>query len=460
MTVVVYLSSGSYLSGNGGQETSPPTGTYVDLAQPAQSGEFFWNRYWRAWMIYFNRRYQTYKRLIHIWLFYGHQSVGTTPQTMQADAADNFQRLHPFAAISNAYVDGEDYISDMASKGVLSLSSALHTSAFYKTFPKLIWGFLPATDGWAELYAGFACRRLQGQVVDSSGPVYLGQTRKYGVFRTTDPGHPELQELAAQTISRLQACGMTISDTATFPLAGYWGTPDTTNYSGSQMARFHQEGVTTILWLGGLEPNFSKAAAALGYDPEWMIEGDQTLESNRAVQAAEDQSEWSHAWVLTPVTWQPPLHQQQCYEAYAGVDPGNNDSDIVDACFHYQDPRQLFTAIQVAGPRLTPGSIDQGLHAIPALASADPQIPACYYLPGDYTCTKDSVVEWWDPSAHTPYGSGVGTATGANGTGSGCWRVPANAHRYRPSEWPNGDVAAGRKPDDRCNAYDSAVYYN
>src|SRR5256885_2877325 len=55
--------------------------------------------------------------------------------------------------------------------------------------------------------------------------------------------------------------------------------------------------------------------------------------------------------------------------------------------------RQLFVGIQVAGPQLKPPKVDEGFHSIPAVASTDPTVPACYYDPGDYTCIKDTSEE-------------------------------------------------------------------
>ncbi len=49
--------------------------------------------------------------------------------------------------------------------------------------------------------------------------------------------------------------------------------------------------------------------------------------------------------------------------------------------------------------QLTPQTLDQGFHAIPMVESTNPQLPTCYYLAGDYTCVKDSIIEHWDDGA-------------------------------------------------------------
>jgi hypothetical protein len=115
----------------------------------------------------------------------------------------------------------------------------------------------------------------------------------------------------------------------------------------------------------------------------------------------------------------------------------------------YPNIRQLFTGIQVAGPRLGPTSIDKGFHAIPPIASTDPTVPACYYDAGDYTCVKDAQVERWDPS-------GKSSTTGSR---QGCWREIQKGQRYFPSIWPGGNMTA-QEGDDPCNAFDAGFLVN
>lgn len=98
----------------------------------------------------------------------------------------------------------------------------------------------------------------------------------------------------------------------------------------------------------------------------------------------------------------------------------------------------MFTGFQVAGPRLTPGTIDKGFHAIPPGPSGNPAVPACFYNSGDFTCVKDATAMWFDPS-------------GSVGGNPGCWRMPDNGKRYLPDGWPTGNVESQRTAKDPCN---------
>jgi hypothetical protein len=88
--------------------------------------------------------------------------------------------------------------------------------------------------------------------------------------------------------------------------------------------------------------------------------------------------------------------------------------------------------------------MDRGFHAIPAKPSTSPYQPSCYYDPGDYTCVKDGVAEWFD--VNTACGSG-------DGSSSGCFRMWRNGQRFLPGQWPEGDALAGRTATDVINLY-------
>jgi hypothetical protein len=286
------------------------------------------------------------------------------------------------------------------------------------------------------MFTTHLCKKLIPFPVTFSGnPGENGMKRKLGLIYTTDPGRPDLAALKDYVIREVQRCGGRFAATATFPRPNVAdGTsPD---YAAPAMASFKQQGITTVVWAGGYETYFSHAANKLAYSPEWVLAGDGKLESINGGEL-QDQAEWAHAWVIANVTWKKSAtNQQPCYTAYKEADPAAEDGLVgTYACPMYNDWRQLFTAIQVAGPRLTPHTIDQGFHAIPAVSSTDATVPACYYDADDYTCVKDAISMWWDS-----------TAT--------CWRATEQGKRYVAGSWPDGDITAQRDPSrDGCNQY-------
>ena len=131
------------------------------------------------------------------------------------------------------------------------------------------------------------------------------------------------------------------------------------------MVQFKQQGITTIIWPGGLETKQSQAAALAGYQPEIVLAGDRLIES-RDNSTFQDKSVWDHAVVVSNVTKKGLDDQELCFLAHRDADTDTPKNDVINyACEFYDDIFQLFTGIQVAGPRLGPTSIDKGYHAIP-----------------------------------------------------------------------------------------------
>src|SRR5205085_354969 len=99
-------------------------------------------------------------------------------------------------------------------------------------------------------------------------------------------------------------------------------------------------------------------------------------------------------------------------------------------------------------PRLSASSIDQGFHAIPAVASTDPSKVSCYFSSDDYTCVKDSTREYWDPNGKPPISGTIP---------AGCWRMEEAGHRFLPGQWPARNSTADRRPSDFCNGYENVA---
>ena len=443
--VTGYQTNGSY---KGAGETQPVR-QYYDLAQPPKDDEHSSLRYLRAWQQYFNERYQTYGRFVHFWAYY--IPTAGTPEERRADAVDNYNKIRPFAVLWPVGVGHVPVYNDvMASKGVLSFSSLFGTTAkSFRDYPGRIWGFLPSLEEHAKSYSAFICEKVAPHPVEFSGNSgENGQRRKYGLIYSAAESQPFAKEFVNLVKPQIAKCGVTFAAERTHPETGaaYDSSQASAGYAPEAMAHFQEQGITTILWMFGYETNFSRSAAAINYRPEWILTGDLVhVEGNWNGQDQEP-SVWRHAATYTLMTKMGPLgNSAPCQEAYITADPEipRGTLDMSFACFYYDELRMMFTGIQVAGSRLHRDTMDKGYHAIPAIRSKDPSVPACYYAPGDYTCVKDGTIFYFDPeyqdenSVNTP----------------GCWRLLDGGQRYTPGNWSAGNVMAGRKASDPCNGW-------
>ena len=434
-----------------------PRDVLIDMGEPTPEGiSSVEDRTLRALQRYFNDRYQTYGRRVRFFLYFAPSYISTnnrTPENRRRDAVNNFDKVKPFAVLTyTTYGNEGAYLDTMAKRGVLNFGAdQSRDESFYRTYPKQIWGYLPSIQVQARQYASFVCTKVIGNKVSFSGNSGdNGKPRKLGLLYLDDPNFPEIKRFTDVSKKLIEDCGGDIALERSYVESGQAASSTSgQDVAAANMAAFQGDGITTILWPQGYETHHSKAAGAIGYRPEWVVAGDRALDGNLS-STFQDQSVWQHAWVVSNNTLEPPVQQTNCANAIREGNPDIDQRDVAQTCNlrnFYNELRQLFIGIQVAGPRLGPTSIDRGFHAIPPIASNDPSVPACYYEVDDYTCVKDAVAMWWDPSSRAPGSSA-----------QGCWRMGDNAKRYLVDRWPKGDVLTMKRQDDPCVNF-NGVYF-
>jgi hypothetical protein len=463
INIVYYVAcsqtNNTYSPTSKGQEGAT-CGEIDDLDAPPSNNDFLYTRGLKRYMAYFNSRYQTYKRHVHGWVFYGHYTVavsgpgGCQDDCRRADATQTVSQLHPFAVITNGGINDymDAYTAAMAQKKVVNFGGSTHHDSFYRQFPGLVWNFAPSYEEQASLYGSFLCQKAVGKTASFSGNAGdRNKIRKFGIIYYDIQGDPTYRNIKQLVLAKLASCGV---DVNSIPAVSYddtgsvSGNPATGPQKATELSQFKQKGVTTILWMGNPNGEYANQANRLRWYPEWLVFGDGAMEDFVNARYV-NSNEWSHAWVVSEVTLVHRQQDQPCALALREVDPSYPNADIPWVCGFYDNLRQLFTGIQVAGPRLTPSSIDQGFHAIPAVASSDPEVPACFYRPDDYTCVKDAVGMWYDPKGQIQGWSG-----------SGCWRNVLGGKRFLEDRWPPGNVDAQRSSKDICNGYTSNGSFN
>jgi hypothetical protein len=465
VTVVFFITcatganGGTFAPTSQGSE-SPSCGTWDDLATPVSSSDFVMTRALKIYSIYFNQRYQTYKRFVHMWAYYGTFNTSSSgnescdSSCVLADATTIWNTRHPFAVILND-VEGwgnMNLVSDyFAQHRTLTLGNDTpqHESVFQQ-FPGFIWSYSPALEQQAEQFGSWLCQKVVGKPVSVSGDGDIGKPRKLALLYNGQQGQPYI-EIINLLKPILQKCGGpgVLADSHAYTGGGSVDGGDDNDAATTLATWQQQEGITSILWIGNQDGGWPRVAHSLNYQPEWFIYGDGVME-DFVTPRWTDQNTYSHAWVWSNVPLVGAPLDQPCATALRSVDPSYPSIDLGYTCLMYNDLRQLFTGVQVAGPTLTPQSIDTGFHAIPGNPSSNPEVPACYYAEGDYTCVKDAVAMWWDPN---------GTIQGYSG--SGCWRLPSGGARYRAWTWPGGNVEAQQnKSADPCNGYTANGSFN
>jgi hypothetical protein len=448
--ILIYTPGFTAYTGTSRGREETPDNTYWDLGTPAKDDEHMVVRILRGFQDYFNARYQTYCRYVHFFVYFSGQD--TSPERRRAEAAENFAEVKPFAVLVFDYENADAYLQTMARRGVLNFASiARRSQEFFSSYQRLIWGYLPAAEYQARQFGSYVCQKVVNKPATFAGPAFQGQPRKLGLYHTTDPGRPDLRLFKDLVVKEIQACGGKFESTQVFPSAccvqDNRYSPD---YAATAMAGFQSRGITTVIWPGGVESNGTKAAGAIGYQPEWIIAGDGETDGSNFGQFQDPVVFNNHAWTVSNAAYIPPIQESICFQAHREADPASPENDLRFMCELYPDMRQFFIGVQVAGPRLGPTNLDKGFRAqLPKVSSTDPQVPACFYDPGDYTCVKDAIAMWWN-----------GSGKSANDDTAGCWMLTEAGKRYVGTSWPAGDVTAQRGGADTCNNYNASYLIN
>lgn len=432
-----------------GYETVPGSQVFFDLSKPPPDDEFVYNRMLRLMQTYFNHRYQTYGRTVRFHVHYGEAwrgGEGHSPEQRQADAANGIAEIDPFAVISHAYQNADSYVAAVADAGRVVISGSNSCCGgvgrpqdFFRQFPGLLWSYEPSTEQRARMFTSYVCSKVVPHQVSFSGNDDHGEDRVLGLLRVEPGMYPDFDRYADLIREGVAACGGTIEKQASLVPCAYLCDVNG-DRSIQAMADFKASGITTILWAGGNDNQYTRSAAAVDYRPEWVLAGDESTE-NTNLGHYMDQSVWQHARVVTTFPRVDDQALQPCAQAARETDPNSPNYDVYNFyCDFYVETRQLLTGIQVAGPKLTADAMDRGFHAIPDGPSDTPYVPACFYDPLDYSCVKDAQAQWWDPNGTDP----------ANGQ-PGCYRMMEGGRRYTAGNWPPGDVEAQRAADDPCN---------
>ena len=436
-----------YLLGSrGAQEPAEESGRIFDVAEPPEEDEPYHVEAVRIWQRYFNERFQTYGRFVHFYVQYSSSGwAASSPEQKAADAADGFARVKPFAVVVHQVSDSQYYIGPMARRGVLTFGagSDLVSLDTYTSAPGLIWGYSQPLEPLVDAFTEMLCKQVMGRTVGDSGdPTFQGRPRKVALVRV-ESGQEVSRDIATDRIkNNIQRCGHRFDLELTYPFDGsVYSSPHDADAHTAMVAELKSNEITTVVWSLGQDKENSEAAKRAAYFPEWIVLGDGILEDISQAKWM-DSEVWDHAWMFTNKPLMGAWSDTHCFKALKEGDPDLPFSDTSIPCRFYEDFRQLFTGIQVAGPRLTPETVDRGFHAIPAHPSATASMPACFYGVDDYSCVKDNALWQWDSSASSAYSSKPG-----------CYRTTEGGNRYLPGQWPEREMTSVISGADPCNGF-------
>ncbi|MBK5287091.1 MAG: hypothetical protein JJE46_01360 [Acidimicrobiia bacterium] len=381
----------------------------------------------QAYIDFFQAHYETYGRKVNLVIVKGSGSPDDDASA-RADAIKVATEVKAFASFGGPG-QTEAYAQELAARGVLCLGDCMLASSqkFVDQRQPNIWLTLPAVDQSAIHWAKFV-NGLSGQRAAYAGDTAM--TKKQRVFGLVrfDESFAGFQEAGTQFLARLRADGVKVAVDAPYELDLTRAQENARN----TIAKLKSHGVTTVMFAGDpLTPStLTTEATAQKYFPEWIVLG-AAYSDTSLFGRTYDPAQWKHAFGVTSLYVPTPQKLDQYSEILrweTGKPPEAKTYKLL-----VQAPLIFFTALHLAGPRLTPESFKAGLFHFPSAPTDPSQIhfswgnhdiwPTTDYFGGD-----DATVIWWDPNA-----TGIDEV---GNEGRGMWQFANGGRRYLPTQWP------------------------
>lgn len=393
-------------------------------------------RIYEAFRRYFNHHTQTYGREVVV---IQHHASGPNENdaAMKADVIHIAEKIGAFAVWSGT--SSPVFPMEAAARGLICICTTSQSQQYYEAARQaspckcpLIFSSLPTLEEYYDHIAEYWLKRLAGKPAEWAGTATArAQKRKFGLIYyegVRGRADPVRRDASQAFKNQLAQHGVDVVD------IGYiYDLSQAGNHSQGIITKLKNEGVNHVVIVGDpLYPIFiTKEATKQNYFPEWFISGTVLIDTTFFGRTY-DQAQWRNAFGISPlwVFWE---DVQKSYGArtYHHGRPGERAGREGVAVNVYEPfIRYVFTAIQMAGPNLTPANASKGMLSLPPIGGT-PAAPLVYFTADRPTAIKDFTEVWWDET-----GRGKDET---NKEGVGILMKSNNGQRYRAGQWPTSN---------------------
>lgn len=373
---------------------------------------------------YFNQRLELYGRQLRFFIVGGNE--GTNEEAMKAAARRAVDAYQVFAAVNST---GPGYLSEFARLHVPVFTRAQLNEHFHATNAPWVWDSTFLGDDAADHASDYLCKKLAGRRPFPTGDnVYIDydQPRKFGLISF---GGGENTSTTQRLLDYLdQRCGVEPDPVIEVTVFA----PDSPAVA-TAIAQMAQARVSTIIYHTDVFTGTALTQAAEGqqYYPEWFYTGFGGHDINAGLARAMVRSQWRNAFGLTLREMVRDARDSECHRAVRAVDPGI-DVEQQMCTDYWTSMVQLFGAMQVTGPNLTPERLVATIPKMP-ITKPDRRTPwamSGFFGAADWSYSEYAAETWWDPNA--PNVDGL----------AGAYRFPNCGYRYSRGEYDSSPPLA------------------
>ena len=348
----------------------------------------------QVYLDYFNSQFELYGRKVVLKPYTGQgdyidEDQGQGADKAQADAA-TARGLGAFGDMTFQLRGSNPYWSALAQEKVVAFGPLGFPDSYYEKHAPYWWSVTPSGTDQADWMGNVACRRLAGmKAIFAPDSSLAARDRKFGLVH---PDNPEYVLIADRIKGLMKDCGLAAPKEVTYSINVAQFQTQSTNI----VAQMQNDNVTTVLcYCDPVIPIFlGNAAQAQRYHPEWL------------------QPYWGDAQGRQPYggNWQgmmsmggqwPAKSANEAYVVYRTASGGKEPVEKYYAAA-YATLVQIFTALQAAGPNLTPSSMEVGTRRLP---DGFGYAGRWTYRGGAhaYTPVDEAPVGWYDPTFTSPF---------------------------------------------------------
>jgi hypothetical protein len=376
---------------------------------------------------YFNDHYDFYGRKLVLKRHpghgaYGDETTGGGQDNARADALD-CQSLKGFAELaagaeSEVYVDA---LRNLKPQPIMSVAGPNYdpTEWFDKVSP-FAWDMGMDCNSVVDIMANFVGRTLgKGNARHAGDVTYQNSPRKFGLLIPDLPSYAHCGDLLQQYLS--QRYGISIPVRINYQLNIATASQQTQNY----VATFHSENVTSlILVTDAFTPAFmTQNASKSRWFPEWLFSGIANVDVD-LIGRAYQKEQWAHAVGPSIYTYKAENRNTTEGRAAYVAETGSGNGYAYTAEGYFRALMHLANMVQMAGPNLTPYTMEQGIYYFPRSTG---QYGAMFFGPHNHQISHDMRMVYWS-----------NTAVGADGA-PGSYVEIQGGRRWQAADWPSGD---------------------
>ncbi len=383
---------------------------------------------------YLNKLYEMWGRKVK-WVIYESQYGDSTAEAQSkgkegacADATHIKNTLKPFAVYGGSNVFAEC----AAERGLVTFwGGAYFPERWYDKYHPYVWHTTMDCERISRQVGEYIVKRLANRPAKWAKGTLKNKNRKFGTYV---PNNDEYQYCTDVTEASLEKQGVGKESRSRYNY-----TLDISRFpdeASRGIIKFASENVTTIVM--ACDPIsmifLTQNAKAQQYFPEWFNIGVAANDTDNFPRTW-DADEIDHALFgmsqlgATEKILGPKAEAPVTYMKATGTKiPEGTEGGYIQLTF-------IYSALQAAGPNLTPQSLAKGIYALPPGGAPDFDIGYVSYRDGpdgkaggtDHTGIDDSREVWWNANATSYDGE------------KGAYIENYGGKRFRNGEWPKGD---------------------